>query len=82
MAFSLILGNAGLTPEKIETHAAVTLDKVGEGFEITAVHLTVSAKIPGATDAKFQELANMAKTGCPVSKLMKAKITMDASLET
>lgn len=81
MAFSLILGNAGLTADKIETHAAVTLDKVGDGFEITAVHLNVSAKIPGATDAKFQELANMAKTGCPVSKLMKAKITMDATLQ-
>ena len=80
MAFSLILGNAGLTADKIETHAAVTLDKVGEGFEITAIHLSVVAKIPGATDAKFQELANMAKTGCPVSKLMKATITMDAKL--
>ena len=82
MAFSLILGNAGLTADKIETHAAVTLDKVGEGFEITAVHLNVTAKIPGATDVKFQELANMAKTGCPVSKLMKAKITMDATLQS
>jgi lipoyl-dependent peroxiredoxin len=81
MAFSLMLGNAGLTADKIETHAAVTLEKVGEGFEITMVHLTVSAKIPGATDAKFQELSNMAKAGCPVSKLMKAKITMDATLE-
>ena len=82
MAFSLILGNASLTADRIETHAAVTLDKVGEGFEITAVHLSVKAKIPGATDAKFQELANNAKTGCPVSKLLKAKITMDATLES
>jgi osmotically inducible protein OsmC len=81
MAFSLILGNAGLTADRIETRAAVTLDKVGEGFEITAIHLSVVAKIPGASDAKFQELANMAKTGCPVSKLVKAKITMDARLE-
>jgi osmotically inducible protein OsmC len=81
MAFSLILGNAGLTADRIETHADVSLEKVGEGFEITMVHLTVSAKIPGATDAKFQELAGMAKAGCPVSKLMKAKITMDAKLE-
>lgn len=80
MALSLILGNAGFTAEKIETHAAVSLDKVGEGFEITAVHLTLTAKVPGATDAKFQELANMAKTGCPVSKVLKAKITMDATL--
>ena len=82
MAFSLILGNAGLTADRIETHADVSLEKVGEGFEITTVHLTVSAKIPGATDAKFQELAAMAKVGCPVSKLMKAKITMDAKLES
>jgi osmotically inducible protein OsmC len=81
MAFSLILGNAGLTADYIRTQAAVTLDKVGEGFEITKVHLTMNAKIPGATDAKFQELANMAKTGCPVSKLMKATITMDAKLD-
>lgn len=81
MALSLMLGEAGLTPEKIETHADVTLDKVGEGFEITASHLTVTAKIPGADKAKFEEIANKAKAGCPVSKLMKAKITMDATLE-
>jgi len=82
MAFSLMLGMAGLTPEKIETHADVTLDKVGEGFEITAVHLNVTAKIPGASTAQFQEIANKAKVGCPVSKLLKARITMDAKLET
>ena len=81
MAFSLILGNAGLTADYVRTQSAVTLDKVGEGFEITKVHLTMNAKIPGATDAKFQELANMAKTGCPVSTLMKATITMDAKLD-
>jgi len=77
----LMLGTAGLTPEKIETHAEVTLDKVGEGFEITASHLRVKAKIPGASEAQFQEIANQAKAGCPVSKLLKAKITMDAQLE-
>ena len=82
MAFSLILGNAGLTADYIRTQAAVTLDKVGEGFEITKVHLTVNAKIPGANDAKFQELANTAKTGCPVSKVLKASITMDAKLDS
>ncbi|HEX9390659.1 MAG TPA: OsmC family protein [Usitatibacteraceae bacterium] len=81
MAFSLMLGNEGLVPEKIETHAEVTLEKVGEGFEITASHLTMTAKIPGANNAKFQEIAAKAKAGCPVSKLMKAKITMDATLE-
>lgn len=82
MALSLILGNAGLTAERIETRAAVTLDKVGEGFEITSSHLDVVAKIPGATPEKFAELANQAKVGCPVSKLLKAKITLDARLET
>jgi osmotically inducible protein OsmC len=82
MALSGILGGAGLTAARIETHAAVTLDKVGEGFEITAVHLTVNARIPGADKATFEELANKAKTGCPVSKLLKARITMDARLES
>ena len=82
MAFSLILGNANLTADYINTNAAVTLDKVGDGIEITKIHLTVNAKIPGATDAKFQELANMAKAGCPVSKVLKAAtITMDAKLD-
>lgn len=80
MAFSLMLGNAGFTPKKIETHAEVTLEKIGEGFEITASHLTMSAKIPGIDQAQFDELANNAKAGCPVSKLLKAKITLEASL--
>ena len=81
MALSLMLGEAGLTAEKIETHADVTLEKISAGYEITASHLSVSARIPGADNAKFQEIANKAKTGCPVSKLLKAKITMDAKLE-
>jgi osmotically inducible protein OsmC len=76
MAFSMILGGEGLTPDE------VTLDKVGDGFEITAVHLIMSAKIPGATQAQFEELSNKAKEGCPVSKLLKgANITLDATLE-
>ncbi len=82
MALSLMLGNEGMTPEKIETQAEVTLDKVGEGFEITSSHLNVVARIPGADQAKFMQIATRAKEGCPVSKLMKAKITMDARLET
>jgi osmotically inducible protein OsmC len=82
MALSLMLGNEGLTAEKIETQAEVTLDKVGEGFEITASHLNVVAKIPSADQAKFERIANKAKDGCPVSKLMKAKITMNARLES
>jgi osmotically inducible protein OsmC len=81
MALSKMLGDAGLTPDRIETHAAVTLEKVGEGFEITASHLSVVAKVPGADQAKFAEIANKAKAGCPVSKVLKANITMDAKLE-
>ena len=82
MALSKMLGDAGLTAEKIETHAAVTLEKVGEAFEITSSHLEVTAKIPGADQAKFEEIANKAKVGCPVSKLLRATITMNAKLES
>lgn len=82
MALSLILGEAQLTAEHMETKAEVTLDKVPDGFAITAVHLTLKAKIPGATDETFQELAAKAKAGCPVSKLLNATITLDASLIT
>jgi len=82
MALSMILGGAGLTAEKMDTKAAVTLDKVGEGFEITKIHLTLRAKVPGTDDATFQELAAKAKAGCPVSKLFKAEITLDAALES
>src|ERR1700710_2620845 len=81
MALSLMLGEAGLKPEQVDTHAAVPLDKVGEVFEITASHLTVVARIPGADQAKFMEIANKAKAGCPVSKVLKTNITMDARLE-
>src|SRR5512138_3996007 len=81
MALSLILGEAGFTAERIETKAAVALDKVAEGFEITTSHLDLVAKIPGIDQAKFDELANKAKVGCPVSKVLKAKISMDARLE-
>jgi osmotically inducible protein OsmC len=80
MALSLILGNAGLTAERIETAAEITLEKIGDGFEITASHLTVNAKVPGTDQEGFLKLATQAKEGCPVSKLLKAKITMDAKL--
>ncbi len=80
MALSLILSEAGLTADEMNTKAEVTLDKVADGFAITKVHLTLRAKIPGADDAKFQELAATAKAGCPVSKLFKAEITLDAAL--
>jgi osmotically inducible protein OsmC len=80
MALSLILGEAKLTAEQLETKADVTLEKQGDGFAITSVHLTLMAKIPGADRAKFVELAGMAKAGCPVSKLLNAKITLEATL--
>src|SRR5690242_21407798 len=70
MALSLILGEAQLTATRMDTTADVTLEKVGDGFAITAVHLTLRAKIPGTDDAKFQELAAKAKAGCPVSKVL------------
>jgi lipoyl-dependent peroxiredoxin len=80
MALSLMLGEAGLKAEKIDTQADVTLDKLATGYEITASHLTVVAIVPGASSAQFLEIANKAKAGCPVSKLLKANITMDARL--
>lgn len=80
MALSLILGEAGLTAEKLETTAEVSLDKMEGGYAITAVHLTLKGKVPGADQAKFQELADKAKSGCPVSKLFNTKITLEASL--
>jgi lipoyl-dependent peroxiredoxin len=80
MALSLILGEAGLTADEMNTKADVTLEKVADGFAITKVHLSLKAKIPGCDAAKFQELAAKAKAGCPVSKLLKADITMDAAL--
>ena len=81
MALSLMLGEKNLTAKKISTKAEVTLEKLDDGFTITAVHLTMSASIPGTDDATFQSIANQAKTGCPVSKLLNAKITLDATLE-
>ena len=81
MALSLILGEAKLTADRMETQADVTLDKVDDGFAITSVHLTLRARIPGATPEQFQSLAEKAKTGCPVSKLFDTKITLDATLD-
>jgi len=81
MALSGQLGEVGMTAERISTTAAVNLEKTDGGFAITDVHLNVTAKIPGADRAKFETAANNAKAGCPVSKLLNAKITMDAKLE-
>ena len=81
MALSGQLGAAGLTADSINTTAAVTLDKTDAGFTITTVHLDVSAKVPGASEDAFQTAANNAKAGCPISRLLKAEITMSAKLE-
>jgi osmotically inducible protein OsmC len=81
MALSAQLGNAGLTAESIRTKAAVTLEKTDAGFTLTAVHLDVTAKVPGADRAALETAANAAKAGCPVSRVLNAAITMDAKLE-
>lgn len=80
MALSLILGEAKLTAERMDTAAKVALEQVEGGYAITSVHLTLKAKIPGADPATFEQLAAKAKAGCPVSKLLKAEITLEASL--
>ncbi len=81
MALSAELGKAGLTAESLRTSATVTLDKVDGGWGVTESHLEVVAKIPGASDEAFQKAAHAAETGCPISRLLKARITLDARLE-
>ena len=80
MALSMMLGEAGFTPDRIDTAAEVTLDKQADGFAITAVHLVLRAKVPGASEAQFLQIADKAKAGCPVSKVLNAKISLDAAL--
>lgn len=80
MAFSLILGEAKLVAEHMETKAEVTLDQVDGAYAITRSHLTLVAKIPGIDQAQFDELSGKAKANCPVSKLLKADITLHATL--
>jgi len=82
MALSAQLNEAGITPERINTTATVTLEKVDSGFAVTEVHLDVVARIPGNDESKFKTAAENAKTGCPISKLFNTKITMNARLET
>jgi osmotically inducible protein OsmC len=81
MALSAQLGTANLTPESIRTNATLTMEKLDSGWTITAIHLDVVGKVPKADAATFQKLADAAKTGCPVSKVLNAKITMSAKLE-
>ena len=80
MALSGQLGNRGLTADSIQTTATLTMDKLEAGWTVTAIHLDVAAKIPGADQAKFEEAANAAKTGCPISRLLNTSITMEARL--
>lgn len=80
MALSMILGEAGLTATKLETAAQVTLEKLADGFAITRIHLTLTGSVPGADQAKFEQLAQKAKVGCPVSKLLKSEITLAVTL--
>ena len=80
MALSAELGKAGFTPKSIDTKATLTMDKTDAGFTITAIHLDVNASIPSIDAAKFDEIANGAKKGCPVSRVLNATITMTAHL--
>jgi osmotically inducible protein OsmC len=81
MALSLQLGHAGIHPERIETKATITFEKLETGFTITRSHLDVSVRAPGADPVKFQAAADQAKTGCPLSKVLRAEISMSARLE-
>jgi osmotically inducible protein OsmC len=81
MALSGQLGSANLTPERLATVATLTMEKLDAGWTVTAIHLEVTAKVPGATPQVFEEKANAAKAGCPISRLLNAKITLQAKLE-
>ena len=81
MALSKILGEAGFTAEYIKTSAEVTLDKVDEDFAVTSSHLTMQAKVPEIDEKQFQEAADKAKEGCPISKLLAAEITLQSVLQ-
>ena len=81
MALSAQLGQAGLTAESLDTTCTITLEKKEDGFAITASHLELKAKIPGATQEAFDKATQAAKSGCPVSKLYNTQITLNATLE-
>jgi lipoyl-dependent peroxiredoxin len=81
MALSAELGQAGITPESIHTTATITLEKTETGWSVTESHLDVTAKIPGVDQGKFTAAANAAKAGCPISRLLKANVSMDTGLE-
>jgi osmotically inducible protein OsmC len=81
MALSAELGKASLVPQSLRTTATITLDKLDSGWTVTESHLEVVGKVPGASAEAFRKAAETAETGCPISRLLKAKITMDAKLE-
>ncbi|HEU4685522.1 MAG TPA: OsmC family protein [Nitrospira sp.] len=81
MALSAQLGNAGLTPEKLETTATVTFDKLEAGWTVTKVHLSCKGKVPNADQAAWDKASDAAKAGCPISRLLNTTITLDAKLE-
>jgi len=81
MALSAELGKAGIVPESLRTTATITMDKLDAGWTVTESHLEVVGKVPGGSAEAFQKAAQAAETGCPISRLLKAKITMDAKLE-
>jgi osmotically inducible protein OsmC len=81
MALSGQLTTAGFTPDSLEATATVSLENVeGKGWTVTKSHLVLKAKVPGIDAAKFHELAGKAKAGCPISKVLNADITLDATL--
>ncbi|MCK2044632.1 OsmC family protein [Chromohalobacter moromii] len=82
MALSMILGEAGHDPDDVRTEATVTLDQDDSGFKITKVHLVTRAKVPGIDQAGFDDAAQKAKEGCPISRVLNAEITLDATLES
>ncbi len=81
MALSAELGKAGMKPQKIETTATITMEKLEQGFTVTESFLQVQAKVPGADRAAFEKAANTAKAGCPISRLLNAKISMEIKLQ-
>jgi osmotically inducible protein OsmC len=80
MAFSFALSGAGFTADEISTDAALSLEKEGDGWTIKKIDLTMTAKIPGINSEQFNEIANGAKKGCPVSRVLSCEITLDAKL--
>lgn len=80
MALSLMLGQEGFTPDELSATSAVSIEQQGGGFTITTIDLKVVGKVPGIDEAKFTEIATKAKEGCPVSKVLNAKINFEASL--